>query len=59
MTVATAVGRIPPLPCSRGFDGVTLIAKSHGAALSVMDGGEHWFHTDAQMIFLDNWIKNG
>lgn len=20
-------------------------------------GGEHWFHTDEQMAFLDNWIK--
>jgi hypothetical protein len=22
-----------------------------------MDGGEHWFHTDEQMEFLDRWIK--
>ena len=19
--------------------------------------GEHWFHTEEQMLFLDNWIK--
>lgn len=28
-----------------------------GATLTVMQNGEHWFHTDEQMIFLDNWIK--
>jgi hypothetical protein len=25
----------------------------------VMEEGEHWFHTDEQMRFLDNWIKEG
>ena len=28
-----------------------------GATLTVMENGEHWFHTDAQMKFLDNWIS--
>ena len=28
-----------------------------GAILTVMDDGEHWFHTDKQMEFLDNWIR--
>lgn len=28
------------------------------ADLTVMDDGEHWFHTDAQMKFLDDWIIN-
>ena len=28
------------------------------ANLTIMKGGEHWFHTDEQMEFLDNWIKN-
>ena len=27
-----------------------------GATLTVMEDGEHWFHTDTQMKFLDNWI---
>ena len=31
----------------------------HGARLTVMEGGEHWFHTDEQMDFLINWIKKG
>ena len=31
-------------------------AKEHQAGLTVMDKGEHWFHTDEQMKFLDDWI---
>ena len=38
---------------------ITAFAKAHGAELTVMDGGEHWFHTDEQMQFLDNWIIKG
>ena len=25
-------------------------------SLTVMNNGEHWFHTDEQMNFLDDWI---
>ena len=32
-------------------------AREHDASLTVMKGGEHWFHTDEQMLFLDTWIK--
>ena len=28
-----------------------------GASLTVMEDGEHWFHTDKQMEFLDDWIR--
>lgn len=28
-----------------------------GARLTVMPEGGHWFHTEEQMSFLDNWIK--
>ena len=27
------------------------------ATLSIMDQGEHWFHTEEQMAFLDKWIR--
>ena len=27
------------------------------AKLSIMEGGEHWFHTSEQMKFLDNWLE--
>jgi surfactin synthase thioesterase subunit len=36
---------------------ITDFANKHQATLTVMDGGEHWFHTEEQMAFLDNWIK--
>ena len=39
------------------LDTITRFANKHQAALTVMDGGEHWFHTEEQMAFLDNWIK--
>ena len=29
-----------------------------GAALTVMEDGEHWFHTEEQMKFLDHWLSN-
>ena len=36
---------------------ITEFALKHQATLTVMEGGEHWFHTEEQMLFLDNWIK--
>ena len=36
---------------------ITDFANKIGASLTVMKNGEHWFHTEAQMIFLDNWFK--
>ena len=32
-------------------------ARAHNANLTVMSGGEHWFHTEEQMKFLDGWIE--
>ena len=39
------------------IDTITDFANKHQATLTVMEGGEHWFHTEEQMAFLDNWIK--
>ncbi len=36
---------------------ITAFADSHDASLTVMENGEHWFHTPEQMKFLDSWIK--
>lgn len=36
---------------------VRAFAEQHDAALTVMEGSEHWFHTDEQMRFLDDWIR--
>ena len=32
-------------------------AQKIAAPVTVMDGGEHWFHTAEQMAFLDRWIR--
>ena len=37
---------------------VSEFAEQIGASLTVMNDGEHWFHTNEQMEFLDNWIRN-
>ena len=36
---------------------ITDFANKHQATLTVMEGGEHWFHTEEQMLFLDNWMN--
>ena len=36
---------------------VFAFAKRYHADLTVMPGGEHWFHTEEQMQFLDHWIS--
>ena len=39
------------------IDEMLEFAQKHQAVLTVMERGEHWFHTAAQMKFLDDWIK--
>ena len=36
---------------------VTAFAEKHRANLTVMEDGEHWFHTEEQLRFLKDWIK--
>ena len=36
---------------------VSAFAKRYHADLTVMPGGEHWFHTEEQMQFLDRWLR--
>ena len=36
---------------------ISEFAEKQGADLTVMEDGEHWFHTNAQMQFLDDWIR--
>ena len=40
------------------YETVCSFAEKAGATLDVMQGGEHWFHTQEQMMYLDSWIKN-
>ena len=35
---------------------ISAFAEQIDAKLTVMPNGEHWFHTEEQMHFLDNWI---
>ena len=37
---------------------MSAFAARINAPLTVMPGGEHWFHTPEQMRFLDKWIQN-
>jgi len=32
-------------------------AQRTNSTLSIMKNGEHWFHTEEQMKFLDEWIN--
>ena len=36
---------------------VSAFAAQHHADLTVMPDGEHWFHTEEQMQYLDRWIR--
>ena len=38
-------------------DTIRAFAQAHDASLTVMENGEHWFHTGEQMRFLDNWLR--
>lgn len=35
---------------------IATFANQIHAPLTIMPEGEHWFHTDEQMTFLDNWL---
>ena len=39
------------------FETIKDFADVHKPTLTVMKGGEHWFHTKEQMDFLDRWIS--
>ncbi len=39
------------------YETVKKFAETHNAALAVMKGGEHWFHTGEQMDFIRNRIE--
>lgn len=40
------------------IDTMTAFAQKHHVSLTVMDGGEHWLHTEEQMRFMDEWIND-
>ena len=40
------------------YETVKAFADAVKANVTVMKGGEHWFHTPEQMAFLDQWMKS-
>ncbi|EGG79333.1 hypothetical protein HMPREF9477_00301 [Lachnospiraceae bacterium 2_1_46FAA] len=40
------------------YDTVSMFADKIGATLTIMENGEHWFHTNEQIEFLDNWLRH-
>lgn len=39
------------------YETIAEFSKKHNANLTVMENGEHWFHKEEQIQFLDNWIR--
>ena len=39
------------------IDTMRTFVNEHNATLTIMEYGEHWFHTDEQIQFLQNWIR--
>ena len=40
------------------IDTINNFVKKTNTNLTIMSGGEHWFHTEEQMEFLDKWFKS-
>ncbi len=40
------------------FDIISAFSEQIHASLTVMENGEHWFHTEEQMEFLAGWLKS-
>ena len=38
------------------YETIAKFAAEHNARLTVMENGEHWFHTEEHMRFVDAWI---
>ena len=39
------------------YETVSAFARKQNAALTVMEDGGHWFHTEGEMRFLDAWVR--
>ena len=40
------------------YETISKFAKETNSSLTIMENGEHWFHTEEQIAFLDNWLKS-
>lgn len=41
----------------QSIETINKFVERTGAGLTVMEGGEHWFHTEEQLEFLDKWMS--
>lgn len=41
----------------QSLETIRTFAERWHAGVTVMEGGEHWFHTEEQMRFLDAWMR--
>lgn len=41
----------------QSMESVKAFTEKTNSSVTVMQGGEHWFHTGEQMQFLDEWIR--
>ena len=41
----------------QSIDTMNEFAKGTASVVTVMEGSEHWFRTDKQMKFLEDWMK--
>lgn len=40
------------------YETISKFAKETHSSLKIMEDGEHWFHTEDQLAFLDHWLTN-
>jgi len=40
------------------FESVRTFAQNTGSQMTVMEGGEHWFHTPQQLAFYREWLRD-
>lgn len=38
------------------YETISKFVKETNSSLTIMEDGEHWFHTNEQLAFLDNWL---
>ena len=41
----------------QSIDTINEFAVRTSSGVTVMEGGEHWFHTEEQLEFMDNWLR--
>lgn len=40
------------------YETIAKFAEETGSSLTIMEEGEHWFHTEEKLAFLYDWLKN-